>query len=326
MVGHDLSKPLSECLSPVHTTLRQEDSIEEGLAKLRVCKIEDKVIYFYVINKRNRLIGVVTVRDLLLSDPKKKIKEITNCRVVSLNIHQTLGDAFTMFHTQRLLALPIVDDEGVLLGAIDVEQYMEGSYDVGYARQRNDLFQLLGYTLEEGRRPSVFRGYQRRMPWLFCNMISGIICAIISRFNEAVLAKFLLLAFFIPLVLTLSESVSMQTMTQSLVFLRRPRFSWHQAVAKAIWEWKIVILIALTSGVIIGAVSLLWKDGMMASLTIGVGIMVGVAISSVFGIGIPILLHRTRMDPRVASGPVVLMITDVLTTLFYLSFATWLLL
>jgi magnesium transporter len=117
---------------------------------------------------------------------------------------------------------------------------------------RLDLFQMIGLSLEDGQKPSLRTGYRLRMPWLLCNVFSGIVCAIISRVYEVVLAKYLLLAFFIPLVLTLSESTSMQSMTQSLLFLRRPRFQWKTAIGQAFREWQLAILLAASSGVIVG--------------------------------------------------------------------------
>jgi magnesium transporter len=88
-------------------------------------------------------------------------------------------------------------------------------------------------------------------------------------------------------------------------------------------EWQTVGLIAVTSGVIVGVVSLFWGDGIFPGLTIGFGIMVSVIISASIGSIVPLVLHARKWDPRVAAGPVVLMFADVLTTLIYLSLGTW---
>ncbi len=323
MTKRSLQKPARECVSEVHTLLSLDDTIEEGLAKLRAGKVIDKIIYFYVVDREGRLVGVVPTRKLLLSDPKTAISKVMIPSTIQITEEKTLEEALELFEKHRLLALPVVNHQGKLLGAIDVEMYMDESFDLASARHQREVFQILGMTLEEGKKTSLVRDYRLRMPWLFCNMISGLICAVISRVNERVMGKFLLLAFFIPLVLTLSESVSMQSMTQSLQLLRRPRFTWKTALQKGLWEWKLVVLIGLSSGLIIGILSLLWKDGLLTSLVIGIGIAVSVALSAIFGISVPIFLNRTRLDPKIASGPVVLMIADVLTTLFYLSLATW---
>lgn len=319
----DLSQSVRKCAQEVDTVLLTHHTIEEALASLRAKTIEHKIVYFYAVDEEGVLKGIVPTRKLLLSNPTTKIYDIMVRHVTTINADQTLKDALEMLEVHRLLALPIIDTEGRLIGTIDVEMYIEESFDVADAHHRRDVFQLIGFSIEEGKRISIMRHYKIRMPWLFCNMIGGFICAFIFRMYEDVLAQFLLLAMFIPLVLTLSESVSMQSMTQSLQFLRRPRITWRLSFLRTLKEWQIVGAISVSCGFMVGAVSLFWGDGFLPSLTIGIAIMFSVAVTALFGITIPIILHLTRLDPKVASGPVVLMLADVLTTLFYLSLATW---
>ncbi len=323
---NDLSKPVSECVRQVGTVLNINDTIEEALPKIREIEVSEKIVYFYALDDEGRLIGVVPTRQLILSKPSTKIKDIVKHSIIRIRTHQTLEDAMEVFERHRLLALPVVDDKEKFVGTIDVQFYVEESFDVADSRHRRDMFQLLGLSLEEGKPISVIKHYRYRMPWLFCNMISGFVCAIIANVNELVLNQFLLLAMFIPLVLTLSESVSMQSMTQSLQFLKRPRISMSYALMNAFKEWKIVWLVAVTSAFIVGTVSLFWGDGFMPSLIIGSGILISVTLSAAFGIVFPVFLHKTNLDPKVASGPVVLMLADALTTFIYLSLATWILL
>jgi magnesium transporter len=84
-----------------------------------------------------------------------------------------------------------------------------------------------------------------------------------------------------------------------------------------------VALLGISLGVLVGCFSLFWQEGVLPAISIAVGIMVAVSVSAVFGIFMPILLNRMKLDPKVASGPVVLMIVDILTTAVYLGFATW---
>lgn len=319
-----LEKKLHECMTPVQTILYSDDTIEEGLARLREQNSVSSVVYFYVIDKEEKLVGVVETRQLLLSDPKTKVADITRKSLIVLKEDQTLEEALNMFDQYKLLALPVVDEQGHLLGAINLEDNMEESYDLADARHRRDIFQMLGLSLEE--KFSVLQGYRMRMPWLVCNMFSGFICAIISRLNQEVIGQFLVLAMFIPLVLTLSESVSMQTMTQSLQIVNKPKITLSFAFSRTFREGKLIVLIALTSALTVGLISLFWGDGVTASFTIGSGILISVIVSACFGMLLPMFLHTFSLDPKVASGPVVLMLADILTTLFYLTLASWLLL
>jgi magnesium transporter len=307
----------------VDTVVDCNKTIKEALEDLRKKTITHKIIYFYVVDGDKKLIGVVSTRNLLLSSPETKISDIMNTSVISLSPDQTLHGAMELFTRYGLLALPVTDNERHLLGIVDVEMYVEESCDVADARHRQDVFQIIGLTLEDENKPSVWKGYRLRMPWILCNLLGGIFCAIISRINEDVLSKVLLFAMFIPLVLTLSESISMQAMTHSLQFVRSPKTTFKQVFFKAFNEWKIISIMAITSAVIVTFVSLFWGDGILASTTIGTGILISVVISASFGITLPIVLHISKLDPKVASGPVVLMLADVITTAIYLGLASW---
>ena len=128
---------------------------------------------------------------------------------------------------------------------------------------------------------------------------------------------------FIPLLLTLSESISMQSLTQSMQVIRRGKTTLS-VIGRTIWdEWKVLGILASSSGVIVGLISLFWGGGFLSGLVIMIGIGVSVFISASIGAIVPLLLHARKWDPKVASGPVVLMFADVLTTAIYLSLATW---
>ena len=246
--------------------------------------------------------------------------------LVVLSGEQTLQEAMEFFESHHLLALPVVDENRHLLGVIDVEFYLEEKVDVANARRRSDIFQMIGIYVEEGKKPTPWKGYQSRMPWIFCSMFGGFSCALISRAFELVLAKVLLLAMFIPLLLTLSESISMQSMTESIQLIKRKSCHMRYVLLSLIREWQTVAFLAVSSGLIVGAVSLFWGDGILPSLTIGFGVMISVYLSAMIGSTIPILLHTKKWNPHVAAGPVVLMFADVVTTFIYLALATlWLL-
>jgi magnesium transporter len=321
-----LSKEVKKLMKPASVVLLESDTISLALKKLHDQHLDPRIIYFYVVDENGILKGVLSTRKLLLCDVTSNIVDILEVSIVKIQEDNLLQDAMELFARYNLLALPVVDKEGKLLGVVDVDMYVEESFDIADARHRGDIFQLIGLSLEDEKSLSIFKHYRLRMPWIFCSMFGGIMCAIISRFNEEVLSQVLVLAMFIPLVLTLSESVSMQSMTLSLQYIKRPRFSLRASLKHGKKEWQIIGLIALSSGIMVGLVSLLWGGGIRSSYVIGSGIMISVTISAGFGLIFPLLLHKTKLDPKVASGPVVLMLADVLTTAIYLSFASlWLL-
>lgn len=326
MPQKDLSKKVKDCAHPVHTVLHIDQTIEEALTSLRRRKIDEKIIYFYVIDDEGRLEGIVPTRQLLLKERHTTIKEIMIHSVHRLREDQTLEEAMEMLSTHQLLQLPVVDGRQKLIGVIDVQMYLEGSFDIANARHSSDVFQILGLTLEMGKKKSPWQSYRIRMPWILCNMAGGIACAAISFLFQAVLAKVLLLAMFIPLILTLSESISMQSMTQSLHLVRQSGSTPRRLLNRILTEGKMVILLATTCGIAVGLISLLWGGGLGPSVTIASSLFISIGLSASAGASVPLILYSKSLDPKVASGPVVLMFVDVITTTIYLALATWLLL
>jgi len=317
-----LNRKVLYCANKVEAPIPADFTIAEALNYLRHRRIHDRIAYFYVLDHKERLVGVVGTRALILHDPETPIKEVMQTKVICLHKEQTLHEALEILQSHRFLSLPVVDENRVLLGVVDIDLYLEESMDVASSKRRFELFQLIGIYVEEGKTPSVLGRYSRRMPWIFCNMFGGILCAIISHFYELVLSKALLLAMFIPLVLTLSESISMQSMTQSMQLLHTAKSHKRIFFEKFIKELLTVFLIAVSSGVLVGGLSLLWGDGYLPGLAIGFGIMISVTVTASIGFIVPLILHLRSWDPKVAGGPVVLMFADVLTTAIYLSLAT----
>lgn len=324
MDKNDLTREIGDFISPVHTLVKHNHTVEEALAYIRRHQIKEKIFYFYVVDHEHKLKGVVSTRSLLLSPLDKKISDILESRLITIRASESLRNAMEILTKHRLLAIPVVDEEDRLLGIIDVQLYFEDVVDVAKARHSStDLFQVLGLKLEEKKSQSTWLTYRTRMPWIFCNMIGGIACAIISRIFEHVLIEVILLAMFIPLVLALSESISMQSMTYSLQLLNRPKISKRRILYRIASEWKMVFLLGLTCGIIVGCLSLFWGDGLSPALAIAVGIILSVTITGTIGAAIPLLLHTRKLDPKVASGPVVLSAADIVTTIIYLGLSTW---
>jgi len=324
MSRSDLHRKVKEFIHSVDTKIGVDQTVDEALARVRQHHIEEKIFYFYVVDDENHLKGVVSTRSLLLSPGGKKIHEILEDHIISISADHTLQEAMEMLTAHRLLALPVTNGDNELLGIIDIQLYLEEAVDVAKSkRSSTDLFQVLGLSIEEGKARSTWTMYRTRMPWILCNMFGGIACAIISRIFELVLLEMILLAMFIPLVLSLSESISMQSMTYSLQLLHRPKISWRRALYRLTAESKMVVLLGTTCGILVGAISLFWGDGVAPAIAIMTGIILSVSITGSIGAAVPLFLHMRKLDPKVAAGPVVLMLADVITTTLYLGIATW---
>jgi len=320
----NLQQKVNDYILPVKTTLSVDHTVDDALTHIRKQQLDEKIFYLYVVDQEARLKGVVSTRNLLISPPDSKIHQILEDHIISISSNHSLEQAKEILTRHRLLAVPVVDETNRFLGVIDIQLYLGEKIDINKAKSNStDLFQLLGLHFEESKPRSTWVFYRIRMPWIFCNMIGGIACAIISRVYEMVLLEVILLAMFIPLVLTLSESISMQSMSYSLQLIHRPKVSFKRILHQILSETKMVSLLAITSGLIVGGLSLLWGEGWRPPVSIAAGIIISVTISGAIGAAMPLILHARKLDPKVAAGPVVLMLADVITTAIYLGLSTW---
>lgn len=322
----DLSKPVTAFMQPVQTTVRADHTVAQALAELRSRTIDAKAVYLYVVDAANRLVGVISTRAVLLAGPDDRIERLMQRHVVAVPATANLELAMELFAMHRLLALPVVHDDGRLLGQVDVQIYTDEVFDLADARRAADVFQLIGLGVQQLREGSSVRAFRARLPWLTCNLLGGIACALIAAVFDEVLAAVLVLAMFTPLVLTLSESISVQALTMSLQQLHGQAVDWRSVRRRLTREWRTALLLGATLGLIVAVVSLAWGPQRATPIVVGLSVLVAMLVAATLGTLVPVLLHAARLDPRLAAGPVVLTLTDMATMAVYLGLATWTLL
>jgi magnesium transporter len=320
-----LDDPVTKHMHQEFPRLRLGEQVGDALNRIRAHPPGGRIIYFYVVDEDERLRGVVPARRLLLSSSETPLAEIMVKEVAALPDAATVLDACEFFIQHRLLALPIVDPQGHMLGVVDMELYTDELSRLDDARAREDLFQLVGVYAAAAPGGTPFSAFRRRFPWLGCNLAAGILAAFLSGIFEAELSRVVALAFFIPVVLNLAESVSSQSVSLALHAVSGQRPTWRSIAAKVREELGTGILLGVASGAVVGLVALAWLGHPRVALCLVGGIAGGVAGAAMLGIALPLLLRLFHLEPRVAAGPVALAGADVITILIYLNLARWLL-
>jgi len=282
------------------------------------------IIYFYAVDAEGRLQGVVPTRRLLTAAPDRKVAELMN-RVVSIPEAATVEEACEFFLLHRFLAFPVVDAGGRLQGVVDVNLFTDEVFDMSESRSAEDIFQLIGVHVARAREAWPWGAVAERFPWLLCNIAGGVLCALVASRHEALLNQAVLLALFLPVVLALAESVSIQAMTLTLQGFRRSGAGLRAFLGALGRELVTAALLGALAGAAVAAVSWLWKGQGRAALAIGGSIALAMLTAGLLGIALPTVVRALRGDPKVASGPVVLAAADVCTVLFYMNLAGWLL-
>jgi magnesium transporter len=227
--------------------------------------------------------------------------------------------------THKLLAFPIVDEEKRILGFVDIGMFTDDFFDLSDQNSMDKVFEMIGFRLAQVRNASPFLAFRFRFPWLMATVASGTACALLAGVYEVTLAKSLILAFFLTLVLGLGESVSMQSMTITIQGLQSVQPTLKHYLRALRREISAALLLGAACGLVVGSIVWFWRGHTEAALAIGSSILLTLGAASFFGLSIPTLLHKLKLDLKIASGPITLAITDLSTLLIYFNLATVLL-
>ena len=314
-----LDEPIFAHLRRDYVPIDAHVTVGEALAQLRKQQLGEKIVYFYAVDATGRLEGIVPARRLLMGDPHVSVASLMVADVVTLPTWSTVRDTCNLFLKHRYLAFPVVDSEGHLHGIADVSLFTRELAVLANRQDAEDAFQLIGIHLVANASPWI--GFKDRFPWLLANVGGGLMAAFVTSRYQPLLDAAVVLALFIPVVLALAESVSIQSVTLTLLSLRGPRRRLIPA-ARPLWkEFATAALLGTACGTLVGTVAGVWHGSLVLGAAITLAITFSMVTACLLGILLPAVLHALRRDPGIAAGPIVLALADLATLLFYFNLA-----
>jgi magnesium transporter len=320
-----LADPVTTHMRTDPTRIEAGASVAQALDYIRDHEIGGRVVYFYAVDGDGRLVGVVPTRRLLRARPDTPVSAVMISPVVSVPHTATVLDACEFFTLHTLLAFPVVDADGRLVGLVDVDLYTDELEDLERRQEGQDLFELVGVYLTDAEQRRALYAARKRFPWLMCNVVGGMIAALIAD-AYANVATLILVTPFIALVTGMAEGVAIQSVSLALQTMHGRRPTWAALGRRVGREVLVGLLLGAFCGLVVGVVAYAWKGSAMAGLSLCIGIAGGVTASAALGLALPFLLRMARRDPRVASGPIALAAADLVTLLLYFNLGRWLLL
>ena len=319
------SEPVMTVARKDFATIQQDCTVQQALDTIRDRGLGERITYFYVVNDRQELVGVLPTRRLLTSPQEEIVNNIMVERVLTIPETATVLEACEAFVLHKFLAFPIVDYRRRVVGMVDVGLLNEEVFDVAEKQRVDEVFEAMGFRVSQVRDASPVRAFRFRFPWLLATIASGTVCALLASAFELTLAKTIVLAFFLTLVLGLGESVSIQSMTITIQALRamQPTFGWYLRALRR--EAGTSIMLGLCCGALVAAIVWAWRGTPMAAVSIGASIFLTLCAACFFGLTVPAVLHALKLDPKIAAGPVTLAFTDNFTLFFYFGMAAWIL-
>lgn len=302
--------------------LKKEMTVNDAIKHLRAISPDSEQIYYlFVVDDKGVLAGVVNLRDLVVAPKEALIGSIMERDVISVKANTDQEEAVRIVKRYDLLALPVVDDGNRLLGVITYDD----SLDILEDEATEDIYRLGGISKEKPGDISLKDAVRSRLPWLIVNLVMAMVTGTVLSLFENTIAQMAALASFFPIVAGVSGSSGTQTLTVTVRSLATGEISVKDA-RRSIWK---SLLLGLVNGLVLGAlvilIAYLWKGDIRLGLIAGAATLINIIISSITGILIPLLIHKVKLDPALASPILVSTLADSLGYLVYLGLASTLL-
>lgn len=294
---------------PLHFTIRQATEYLQSIPQDK----RSKVSYIYVVDGQRRLEGVIQIRDLVFYPLDRTVKDILISPVVQVETGMSQLDVARLLQRHRYLGLPVVDRDQRLVGVISADSAMQAMEE----EASDDIAKIVGTSAEEIRAHSSFQIVRLRLPWLFVNIVSGLLCAFISGLFEHSLPTVATLFLFVPVVLGLSESTGVQGATIVVRNLALGNLEINRLRSLFVRETFAGIAVGSICGLIVGLFASFWKADPWIGLSLAVSLVLAVSISALIGLALPLIFRRFKIDPAIASGPLVLAICDIQALFVY---------
>lgn len=302
-----------------YLTVYPDWNVGQALEQIRKYgKLSETVNNIYVIDKQEILLGVITLEDIILSDPSDPIEKIMKKDIITVNPNDDRERASQIIQEYDLTALPVVDLNGILLGIVTVDDV----FDVTVEETTEDFHKssaVMPFTTSYSG-TSISQLFRKRIGWLiilvFANLASS---GVIASFEET-LAAYVVLAFFIPLLIDSGGNTGAQSATLMIRAIATGDVDISQWLRTFIKE----IGVGVALGIAMGSASIMlgaFHGGYEIGLVVGISMISIVLVSNLIGASLPFILTRFKLDPAVASGPLVTTIVDVCGLFVYFSIA-----
>lgn len=302
-----------------YVSVNERSTVQEAIDTIRAKREEVANLYYiWVVDDNGKLVGVISMKDLVLELPGKKVGEIMNPEVISTHLNRDQEEVAQLVKKYNLVTIPVVDDHNRLVGRIthdDIIDVIEDEVD-------EDISLMAGVTPQEISEESFIKISRARLPWLIAGLVGGIIAAtVISQF-ESSLERIIALSFFFPVIMAMGGNTGTQAATVAVRGLATGDISLMNIGRRLVTEMKVAFVNGLICGVILGSIVGVWLSDYRLGAIVTLAMILIILISGFIGAAVPLALKRLNVDPALATGPFVTTSNDIFSLLIYLGLVT----
>lgn len=302
-----------------YVAVRARMNIEEAINTIREMREEvEDIYYLWVVDDFGRLVGMVSLKDLVLEAPQTLIRDIMNPEVFSVNVHWDQEEVYHFFKKYDLVVVPVVDDQNRLVGRITHDDIL----DVVEEEADEDISLMAGVINQEVAEHSPLKISRARLPWLIAGLFGGILAAMVIRQFESSLERIIALSFFFPVIMAMGGNTGTQAAAVAVRGLATGDISLMHVGRRLMTEMKVALLNGLICGILLGTVVGVWLKDPGIGVVVAFSLCCIILLSGCIGAGVPLALKRFNVDPALATGPFVTTSNDILSLLIYLGLVT----
>ncbi len=280
-------------------------------------KLPEDFYEIYLINRSNKVLGIVPLGRLMGTKREIKLNEIKNSKIRTIEAKMDQEEVAYLFNKYGLVSAPVIDENKILLGSITVDDVVE----VIEEEREEDILKLGGVG-QTDLYNAVIDTTKSRFSWLFLNLLTALIASIVIGLFQASIEKVVALAVLMPIVASMGGNAGTQTLTVAVRALAVKELTPSNAIKIVFKETFIGSINGIIFAIIISLVSIYWFENTLLGLIIGLAMIINLVVAGFAGIIIPLTLVKIKIDPALASGVILTTITDVLGFLSFLGLAT----
>lgn len=302
-----------------YVAIHEDATVKDAIHLIREKRKEVENLYhIWVVDDSERLVGVISLKDLVLEPGDRKIREIMNPEVISVHADTDQEEVVHLVKKYDLVNIPVVDDKNRLIGRITHDDII----DVIEEETDEDISLMAGVVNQEITEDSPIKISRARLPWLVAGLLGEIISAlVISKFETSV-ARIIALSFFFPVIMAMGGSTGNQAATVVVRGLATGDISLVKIWKRLFVEMKVALFNGVTCGVLLGLIVGLWIGDFRLGSVVGMALVIIVLNASFLGALVPIVLKKLNFDPALGTVPFVATSNDILGLLIYLIFVT----
>jgi len=300
-------------------SVNANSTIQEAIGNIREKREEvENLYYVWVVDDYGKLVGVVSLKDLVIEPQDKKINDIMNPDVISVDVDADQEEVARIAKQYDLTHIPVVTTQHKLIGRITNDDII----DVIEEEANEDISLMAGVLDQEIAEESALKISRARLPWLLLGLFGGLISAMVINHFHGSLEKMLALSFFIPVIMAMGGSTGTQAATVVIRGLATGDISIVHTGKRLLTELWVALINGILCGIVLGIVVAFWLSDPQLGLGVGVSLITVIIFSGSFGAFVPFLLRKFNIDPALAAGPFITTSNDILGLLIYLGIIT----